>query len=49
MSAPGADHEAEQRHASWLELFFDLVVVAGIGLLGHLLRDEDTAGVLRST
>ncbi|MGC0362577.1 low temperature requirement protein LtrA [Rhodococcus sp. 27YEA15] len=26
------------RHASWIELFFDLVVVAGIGQLAHLLH-----------
>lgn len=30
--------EAEQeRHASWTELFFDLVVVAGVGMLAHML------------
>jgi hypothetical protein len=27
-----------ERHASWIELFFDLVVVAGIGQLAHLLH-----------
>ena len=32
----------EERHASWLELFFDLVAVAGIGMLAHLLV-EDTS------
>ncbi|MFF7333926.1 low temperature requirement protein A [Streptomyces sp. NPDC008150] len=26
------------RHASWLELFFDLVAVAGVGQLAHLLH-----------
>jgi low temperature requirement protein LtrA len=26
-----------ERHASWIELFFDLVLVAGVGLLAHLL------------
>lgn len=31
----GATHE---RHASWIELFFDLVAVAGIGQLTHLLH-----------
>jgi low temperature requirement protein LtrA len=31
-----------ERHASWKELFFDLVVVAGIAQLAHLLH-EDTA------
>lgn len=29
-----------ERHASWKELFFDLVVVAGIGQLAHLLHEE---------
>ncbi|MFH8533227.1 low temperature requirement protein A [Streptomyces tendae] len=32
------DAAAEERHASWIELFFDLVVVAGIGALAHLLH-----------
>ncbi|MFG3139482.1 low temperature requirement protein A [Streptomyces sp. NPDC048211] len=27
-----------ERHASWLELFFDLIAVAGVGQLAHLLR-----------
>ncbi|GEL93702.1 low temperature requirement protein A [Cellulomonas composti] len=38
------DDAAEERHASWLELFFDLVVVAGIGALAHLLHEDSTAG-----
>lgn len=29
---------AEERHASWAELFFDLVAVAGIGMLAHVLH-----------
>ncbi|WP_245787349.1 low temperature requirement protein A [Amycolatopsis saalfeldensis] len=29
---------AEERHASWLELFFDLVAVAGVGQLAHLVH-----------
>ncbi len=29
-----------ERHASWKELFFDLVVVAGIAQLAHLLRED---------
>ena len=29
-----------ERHASWKELFFDLVVVAGIGQLAHLLHED---------
>ncbi|MEZ0446332.1 low temperature requirement protein A [Cellulomonas sp. ICMP 17802] len=32
--------EAVERHASWKELFFDLVVVAGIGQLAHLLHED---------
>jgi low temperature requirement protein LtrA len=32
----------EDRHASWLELFFDLVAVAGIGALAHLLEADDS-------
>ena len=35
---------AEERHASWLELFFDLVAVAGIGMLAHLLVSDTSAG-----
>lgn len=30
---------AEERHATWLELFFDLVIVAAVAQLAHLLRD----------
>jgi low temperature requirement protein LtrA len=33
----------EDRHASWLELFFDLVAVAGIGMLAHLLTEDQSA------
>jgi low temperature requirement protein LtrA len=29
--------ERAELHASWIELFFDLVVVAGVGQLAHLL------------
>ena len=32
----------EERHASWLELFFDLVAVAGVGALAHLLEADDS-------
>jgi low temperature requirement protein LtrA len=35
-----------ERHASWKELFFDLVVVAGIGQLAHLLHEETDAPTL---
>ncbi|MFI9509495.1 low temperature requirement protein A [Nocardia sp. NPDC052566] len=34
----------EERHASWIELFFDLVAVAGIGQLTHLLHGGPTLG-----
>ncbi len=38
--------EPDERHASWLELFFDLVAVAGIGALAHLLEaDESRTGL----
>ncbi|MEV0269955.1 low temperature requirement protein A [Hamadaea sp. NPDC050747] len=37
MSNPAA---AEDRHASWLELFFDLVIVAAVAQLAHLLHDD---------
>lgn len=30
-------HEEDHRHATWLELFFDLVLVAAITQVGHLL------------
>src|SRR4029453_16572631 len=30
---------AEERHASWLELFFDLVIVVAVAQLAHLLHD----------
>lgn len=29
-----------ERHATWIELFFDLVVVAGVGQLAHLLHED---------
>ena len=32
------------RHASWLELFFDLVAIAGIGALAHLLEEDSSRG-----
>ncbi|WP_203706667.1 low temperature requirement protein A [Asanoa iriomotensis] len=31
---------AEERHASWLELFFDLVVVVAVAQLAHLLEGD---------
>ncbi len=40
--------EAERRHASWLELFFDVVFVVAITeLSGQLVRDHSPAGFLR--
>ncbi|MEU7214548.1 low temperature requirement protein A [Nocardia iowensis] len=35
---PSADARPTDRHATWMELFFDLVAVAGIGQLTHLLH-----------
>jgi low temperature requirement protein LtrA len=29
-----------ERHASWAELFFDLVAVAGVAALAHVLGPE---------
>lgn len=35
-----------ERHASWAELFFDLVAAAGVGALAHVLGSElDAAGL----
>lgn len=36
--------ETHDRHASWMELFFDLVAVAGIAQLTHLLHHGPTLG-----
>ena len=41
--ATDGDEEPE-RHASWVELFFDLVVVAGVGQLAHLLQEDVSLG-----
>lgn len=39
--------ENEGRHATWLELFFDLVFVAAVGRLAHVLGEDVSArGVL---
>ncbi len=35
----GSGPEGGERHASWLELFFDLIAVAGVGQLAHLLHE----------
>ncbi|MEV6965006.1 low temperature requirement protein A [Hamadaea sp. NPDC051192] len=37
MSNPAA---VEERHATWLELFFDLVIVAAVAQLAHLLHED---------
>lgn len=37
-TAPAAQAGTEDRHASWLELFFDLVAVAGVAQIAHLLH-----------
>lgn len=36
----------EERHATWLELFFDLVIVAAVAQLAHLLHAEPDARLL---
>jgi len=36
----GSGADEEERHATWTELFFDLVFVAAIASLGALLRDD---------
>ncbi|MBD2257611.1 low temperature requirement protein A [Pseudanabaena sp. FACHB-2040] len=40
--------ESEERRATWLELFYDLVFVAAIGELAHYLRDHLSGGGLMS-
>jgi low temperature requirement protein LtrA len=35
---------AEERHASWLELFFDLTVVAAAAQIAHRLHSAETVG-----
>ncbi|GIF63150.1 hypothetical protein Ais01nite_11850 [Asanoa ishikariensis] len=37
---PAPDTSAAERHASWLELFFDLVVVVAVAQLAHQLEGE---------
>jgi low temperature requirement protein LtrA len=37
---------SDERHASWNELFFDLVLVAGGLQLSHLLHERPTAADL---
>ena len=40
MTSEETPTEAVERHASWAELFFDLVVVAGVAALAHVLHDD---------
>lgn len=42
----GDGREREDRHSSWLELFFDLVFVAAVGRLAGALQHDATAGSL---
>ncbi|ADJ47432.1 hypothetical protein AMES_5607 [Amycolatopsis mediterranei S699] len=50
MNAPNIAGEPEdartERHASWTELFFDLVAVAGVAALAHVLGSEPDAAAL---
>jgi len=39
-------HTSLERHASWAELFFDLVAVAGVAALAHVLGSELDAAAL---
>jgi low temperature requirement protein LtrA len=44
----GEGLEQDERHATWTELFFDLVFVAAIAELGSVLRDDASLdGILR--
>ncbi|MCX4835779.1 low temperature requirement protein A [Streptomyces sp. NBC_01016] len=45
-SLDAVDEPVPERHASWLELFFDLIVVAGVGQLSHLLHTGPTWAAL---
>ena len=46
MTASDESAGVPEQRATWTELFFDLVVVAGIGQLAHLLHDGPTWGEL---
>ncbi|MFF3889633.1 low temperature requirement protein A [Streptomyces sp. NPDC001914] len=41
--SPAIPASGEDRHATWLELFFDLVAVAGVAQIAHLLHGEPGA------
>jgi low temperature requirement protein LtrA len=45
-SADEPEATRTERHASWAELFFDLVAVAGVSALAHVLRSELDAAAL---
>jgi low temperature requirement protein LtrA len=36
----GENETSQERHATWLELFFDLVFVVAIAELAHTLHDH---------
>ena len=42
----GDGREREDRHSSWLELFFDLVFVAAVSQLAGALQQHPTTGIL---
>ncbi len=44
MTEPTASAAPADRHATWLELFFDLVVVVAVNQLAHLLHTEGHHG-----
>lgn len=44
MTEPEPKQASEDRHASWLELFFDLVAVAAVAQLAHLLHGDSHHG-----
>ncbi|GIH28159.1 hypothetical protein Aph01nite_64690 [Acrocarpospora phusangensis] len=33
-----AEQETPERHASWLELFYDLIIVVAVAQLAHVLQ-----------
>jgi low temperature requirement protein LtrA len=45
-TADESEDTRTERHASWAELFFDLVAVAGVAALTHVLRFELNAAAL---
>ena len=45
-TAAESEHSRIERHASWAELFFDLVAVAGVAAIAHVLTTELDAAAL---